>query len=62
MLGDSRSFKLSATSVSGTFGWKNIGASRSENTLSTPFKFPSSFSRDLSADKDLEENNSSKGV
>ena len=39
------SFKLSATSVKPTFGWKKIGASRSDKTESTPSIFFKSFSK-----------------
>ena len=41
---DLRSFRLSATSVKPTFGWKNIGASIKESTDSTPSIKDKSFS------------------
>ena len=45
ILSSVKSFKLSATSVSPTLGWKNIGASKIDRIESTPSIFLRSFSR-----------------
>ena len=58
----SRVLRLSIKSVSGTFGWKNIGASRIVRTDWTPGKFSSCMSKVLIVAKDWGENKLSFGV
>ena len=58
MFSSVKSFKLSATSVRPTLGWKNIGASKIDKTESTPSIFLRSFSRLAILFKESSENNS----
>ena len=57
-----KSFKLSATSVSPTFGWKKIGASNNDKTESTPSNFDNDSSIWESWFKDWYEKSSNSGL
>ena len=57
-----KSFKLSATSVSPTFGWKKIGASNSDKTESTPSNFDNDSSIWESWFNDWYEKSSNSGL
>ena len=62
MPSDSRVLRLSIKSASGTFGWKNIGASRIVRTDWTPGNVSNWVSRFLIVARDWGENKSDSGV